>query len=126
MRIAVTYQDGKVFPHFGHTEQFKLYEVENNQVIRSMVIPSTGFGHGALANFLKQAGVQLVICGGIGGGAIAALNAWQCSISWRESFRMWFRCAVIMRRDTVAETTGKTAAAVTMERMEVVENIVTK
>ena len=71
MRIAVTYQDGKVFPHFGHTEQFKLYEVENNQVIRSMVIPSTGFGQGALANFLKQAGVQLVI----GGGAIAALNA---------------------------------------------------
>ncbi len=75
MRIAVTYQDGQVFPHFGHTEQFKIYEVENNQVIRSMVIPSTGFGHGALADFLKQAGVQLVICGGIGGGAIAALNA---------------------------------------------------
>lgn len=75
MRIAVTYENGQVFPHFGHTEAFKIYEVENNEIVRSVILPTGAFGHGALADFLKQAGVQLVICGGIGGGAIAALNA---------------------------------------------------
>ena len=73
MRIAVTYQDGLVFPHFGHTSQFKLYDVENGQVVRSQVVSTNGQGHGALAALLGQLQADTLICGGIGGGAQAAL-----------------------------------------------------
>ncbi len=73
MKIAVTYENGQVFQHFGHTEQFKVYEVVNNEVVSSKVIPTNGSGHGALADFLKQESVSVLICGGIGGGAKAAL-----------------------------------------------------
>lgn len=73
MRIAVTYEDGKVFQHFGHTEQFKIYEVEEGKVQNAFVIDANGSGHGALAGFLKQNGVDTLICGGIGGGAKNAL-----------------------------------------------------
>jgi predicted Fe-Mo cluster-binding NifX family protein len=73
MRIAVSYENGQVFQHFGHTEQFKLYEVEGKQVLSSQVISAQGSGHGALAGFLSAARVDTLICGGIGGGARAAL-----------------------------------------------------
>lgn len=73
MRIAVTYENGEVFQHFGHTEQFKLYDVENNAVVGEQVMDTNGSGHGALAGFLKEAGVDTLICGGIGGGARMAL-----------------------------------------------------
>lgn len=73
MRIAVTYEDGMIFQHFGHTEQFKLYDVENGQIVHTQVLDTNGQGHGALAGFLTQAEVEVLICGGIGGGAQAAL-----------------------------------------------------
>ena len=73
MRIAVTYENGQVFQHFGHTEQFKLYEVEGKQVLSSQVISAQGSGHGALAGVLSAARVDTLICGGIGGGAQNAL-----------------------------------------------------
>ena len=73
MRIAVTYENGQVFQHFGHTEQFKLYDVKNGAVATSKVVSAEGFGHGALAGFLKQCQADAVICGGIGGGAQSAL-----------------------------------------------------
>ena len=73
MVIAVTYKDGEVFQHFGHTEFFKIYEIEANQVISSQVVSTGGSGHGALSGFLKSQGVTVVICGGIGGGAQNAL-----------------------------------------------------
>ena len=73
MRIAVTYEDGKVFQHFGHTEQFKLYDVEEGQVKATEVISTDGNGHGALARFLQERNVDTLICGGIGGGAQQAL-----------------------------------------------------
>jgi len=73
MKIAVTYENGNIFQHFGHTEQFKIYEVENNAVIKSEVVDTNGSGHGALAGFLAQNGVNALICGGIGGGAQMAL-----------------------------------------------------
>ena len=69
MRIAVSYENGQVFQHFGHTEQFKLYEVEGKQVLSSQVISAQGSGHGALAGFLSAARVDTLI----GGGARAAL-----------------------------------------------------
>lgn len=73
MKIAVTYENGQVFQHFGHTQQFKLYEVEDGQVRSSQVVDTNGSGHGALAGFLKERGVEVLICGGIGGGARNAL-----------------------------------------------------
>lgn len=73
MKIAVTYENGQVFQHFGHTEQFKLYDVEDGKVTGSQVVDTNGQGHGALAGFLTQAKVEVLICGGIGGGAQNAL-----------------------------------------------------
>lgn len=74
MKIAVTYENGQVFQHFGHTEEFKFYEVENGKVITSQVISTNGSGHGALAGLLQEQGVNVLICGGIGGGAKMALS----------------------------------------------------
>ena len=73
MKIAVTYENGQVFQHFGHTGQFKVYEVADGKVVSSAVLPSNGSGHGALAGFLRERGVDTLICGGIGGGARTAL-----------------------------------------------------
>ena len=73
MKIAVTYDNGNIFQHFGKTENFKVYEVEDNQVVSSEVIGSNGTGHGALAGLLSEQGVDVLICGGIGGGAQVAL-----------------------------------------------------
>ena len=73
MKIAVTYDNGNVFQHIGRTEFFKVYEVEDNKVISSEVIGSNGVGHGALAGLLSEQSVDVLICGGIGGGAQAAL-----------------------------------------------------
>lgn len=73
MKIAVTYENGQVFQHFGHTEQFKIYEVTDGAVTASQVVDTNGSGHGALAGFLQDQGVQVLICGGIGGGARTAL-----------------------------------------------------
>ncbi|MBP3923592.1 MAG: NifB/NifX family molybdenum-iron cluster-binding protein [Ruminiclostridium sp.] len=74
MKIAVTYDNGMVFQHFGHTEQFKIYETENGKIISSEVVDTNGSGHGALAGFLSSLGVKTLICGGIGGGAQTALK----------------------------------------------------
>ena len=73
MRIAVTYENGNIFQHFGHTETFKVYEVENGEIKSSQVIGSNGVGHGALAGLLSGEGIDVLICGGIGGGAQTAL-----------------------------------------------------
>ena len=73
MRIAVTYEDGNIFQHFGHSEQFKLYDVEEGKIVNTQVVDTNGQGHGALAGFLTGADVDVLICGGIGGGAQNAL-----------------------------------------------------
>lgn len=73
MRIAVTYENGNIFQHFGHTAQFKLYDVENSSVTSEHIVDTNGQGHGALSGFLKAAGADVLICGGIGGGAQTAL-----------------------------------------------------
>lgn len=95
MKIAVTYENGQVFGHFGHCRQFLVAEVENGQVIRSEVVPVLGSGHSALAGFLHGLGAEKLICGGIGAGARTALaqagielypgvsgDAWQQYSSW--------------------------------------------
>lgn len=73
MRIAVTYEVGEIFQHFGHTENFKLYDVQDGKVIDSKVVGTNGSGHGALAVLLSGSDVDVLICGGIGGGAQMAL-----------------------------------------------------
>lgn len=74
MRIAVTYENGQIFQHFGHTPQFKLYDVSDGEIIRSAVVDTNGSGHGALGGFLYAYAVDALICGGIGGGAQMALQ----------------------------------------------------
>ena len=74
MRIAVTHENGSIFQHFGHTAEFKIYDVEDGKVTKSEVVSTNGQGHGALAGFLKNAQVDTLICGGIGGGAQNALK----------------------------------------------------
>ena len=73
MKIAITYKDGRVFEHFGHTEQFKIYNIENGEIVSSKVISTQGSGHSALAGMLSLLKVEALICGGIGAGAKAAL-----------------------------------------------------
>ncbi len=73
MKIAVTYNNGEIFQHFGHTEQFKLYEVDGTEIKNEEVVGTEGSGHGALAGFLAEHNVDTLICGGIGGGAQNAL-----------------------------------------------------
>ncbi len=73
MRIAVTYENGEIFQHFGHTEQFKVYDVIDGKIIESRVIDTNGQGHGALADVLHAVRADVLICGGIGGGAQMAL-----------------------------------------------------
>ncbi len=73
MRIAVTYENGEIFQHFGHTEAFKIYDVENGRVVNSRVVSTNGSGHGALAQVLSELEAEVLICGGIGGGAQMAL-----------------------------------------------------
>ena len=73
MKIAVTYENGEIFQHFGHTEAFKIYDIADGKVVSAEVVDTNGSGHGALAGFLVAHGVDTLICGGIGGGARTAL-----------------------------------------------------
>ena len=73
MKIGVTYENGQIFQHFGRTEKFKIYTVEDEEVVASEVVDTNGSGHGALAGFLTAYDVDVLICGGIGGGAQMAL-----------------------------------------------------
>ncbi len=73
MKIAITYENGEVFGHFGHTEQFKLYNIESGRIVSAEIVDTNGSGHGALAGFLSNHNVDALICGGIGAGAQNAL-----------------------------------------------------
>ena len=73
MKIAVTYDAGEIFQHFGHTAQFKVYDVQDGKIISSKVVDTMGSGHGALAGVLSALKAEVLICGGIGGGAQMAL-----------------------------------------------------
>ncbi len=76
MRIAVSYDNaaGTVLPHFDRTAFFKLYDVDGGKVRSALVIAAPEQGHDALAAFLAQLRANVLICGGIGGGARAALE----------------------------------------------------
>lgn len=74
MRIAVTHENGMIFEHFGHTAEFKVYDIEDGSIRNSEVVSTNGRGHGALASVLSELNVEVLICGGIGGGAQTALK----------------------------------------------------
>lgn len=74
MRIAVTYENGEIFQHFGHTKQFKIYDAEDGKIQKEEVVNTNGSGHGALSGFLTNLKVETLLCGGIGGGAQEALK----------------------------------------------------
>ena len=74
MRIAITYENGDVFQHFGHCEKFKLYDVEDEKIVNEQIVDTNGSGHGALAGFLQTLKVDALICGGIGMRAQTALS----------------------------------------------------
>lgn len=74
MRIAVAYENENIFQHFGRTEQFKIYDIEDGKIIKSEIIDTNGSGHGALAGVLASVNADALICGGIGGGAQTALK----------------------------------------------------
>ena len=82
MKIAVPYENGQVYQHFGHSALFKIYDTENGKILSSEVVSTNGQGHGALVGFLVQNGVNVVLCGGIGAGAQNAL-ARRDSAVWR-------------------------------------------
>lgn len=75
MRIAVTYENGNIFQHFGHTQWFKIYDVQDAKILSSEIVDTNGSGHGALAGVLTALRADVLICGGIGGGAQMALAA---------------------------------------------------
>ena len=75
MRIAVTYLNNQIFQHFGKTKEFKVYDTMNNEIIGSQILNTNGIGHCALAQYLADNGVEVLICGGLGNGAVNALNA---------------------------------------------------
>ena len=75
MRVAVAYENGEIFQHFGRTQTFKLYDIDDGRVVAMQVVDTQGSGHGVLAGFLKGNDVDVLLCGGIGGGAQSALAA---------------------------------------------------
>ena len=75
MRIAIPFYEGMIFQHFGHSRQFKIYEIENHQVLMEMIVEPEGSGHDAVAELLRSMDVRVVICGNIGEGAMQALKA---------------------------------------------------
>ena len=74
MKVAVTYENGEVFQHFGRTEQFKVYDIQDGKVVASEVVGNQGRGHGELVGVLRQLGVSVLICGGLGMGAWKGLE----------------------------------------------------
>ena len=73
-KIAVTYENGEVFQHFGHTKEFKFYTVEDGKIVDTQIVPTLGSGHSLLADFLLLNGATVLICGGIGGGGIGTFQ----------------------------------------------------
>ncbi|MCQ2770803.1 MAG: FKBP-type peptidyl-prolyl cis-trans isomerase [Clostridia bacterium] len=74
MKIAVTYDNGNVFQHFGKTSKFKLYDVEDGKVVATTIVNSQGAGHSALAGLLNSYEIDVLLCGGMGDGAQNALS----------------------------------------------------
>lgn len=74
MKIAVTYDNGKLFRHFGHCENFKFYTVDNGQIVNTELINIEPKGQKHVAEFLGSQEITHLICGGLGGEARETLD----------------------------------------------------
>ena len=129
MNIAVTYENGQVFQHFGHTQQFKVYQVEDGRVLSSRIEETGESGHGALAGFLKEHGVDTLLCGGSAGcqdgagtgryppvpEASSAARTRRWRISWPESSGS-IRTYTAAIMGTITTATAETTTAAVRER----------
>ena len=70
-KIAVPVQGANVSAHFGHAPQFKIFSVENNDIIDENILENPGHQPGLLPRLLNEAGADLVIASGMGQKAIA-------------------------------------------------------
>lgn len=75
VRVAVTYEDGEIFQHFGQTKEFKIYDTVDDKIVESKVVGTDGFCHCSLGSYLYEIGVSVLICGNLGGGASRSLQA---------------------------------------------------
>jgi predicted Fe-Mo cluster-binding NifX family protein len=75
MKIDVTTENNRIFQHFGQCPLFTVYDVEDGKIKAKALLDASGSGHSALAGLLSQTDINLVICGGIGAGAINMLGA---------------------------------------------------
>lgn len=80
MKIAITSENGQVFQHFGRTPEFAVFEIEDGKIVGESLLSSGDSGHGALAAILAESGVETLICGGIGAGAVNALSSLGISV----------------------------------------------
>ena len=125
MKIAVTYENGQIFQHFGHSESFKIYEAEGKNIVRAEVIGTDGAGHSALAAVLKDKGVDVLICGGIGNGAVTALSEAVIDVySGADGEAYVTIMKKVMAADTVEAMKMKSQAADTVEAMKVNQTVV--
>ena len=74
MRVAVPFENGRIFQHFGKTAAFLIADIEDHEAKHEQLRSTNGSGHGALSALLSEWGVDTVICGGIGQGAVNALS----------------------------------------------------
>lgn len=74
MKIAVAGVGTKVAGHFGHCETFWIYDTEDGKIVKETPIPNPGHKPGFLPNFLGDMGVEVIIAGGMGGGAVDIFN----------------------------------------------------
>lgn len=74
MKIAVSCNGNQIWAHFGHCENFMIYEAENGVITSEQSVPNPGHRPGFLPNFLADMGVAVIISGGMGGGAVDIFN----------------------------------------------------
>ncbi|MCK9218409.1 MAG: NifB/NifX family molybdenum-iron cluster-binding protein [Firmicutes bacterium] len=74
MKIAVASEGNSVTEHFGHCQNFNIYETEDCKIVKSESVPNPGHKPGFLPNFLNDLGVKVIISGGMGGGAVDIFN----------------------------------------------------
>ncbi len=74
MKIAIACEGANVTQHFGHCSNFMVYEAENGKITGETSVPNPGHKPGFLPNYLADRGVNVIISGGMGGGAVDIFN----------------------------------------------------
>lgn len=80
MIIAVPVDSGEIFQHFGKTSSFAIFDIANKKIVKKEIVSTGGQGHSSLGEFLANKKVEIVICGGIGSGAVAFLENYKIKV----------------------------------------------